>query len=241
MTTQRTTSVWLRSHRHDAGELDLYHLTGGSYVLERLTSELRIQGCDLKRENVQKELERSLSSGGDQMLTWAFLEPPSSSNSGYERLWRESREDATVYKASFALDSELVRPITARIFTPHFLFTCLELSPSVRLLLEFLQQYMTEAVMSEKHCPFIVMFIYACKTKQKFPLPSLQCGSDIGLFLDEIGLSQYTPLTRYYGYRDLWRMSQSEREEMFFRCQFTIGDRAHFVGIWMEYSNKIIY
>lgn len=250
MATQRTTSVWLKSHRHDAGKVDLYHLTGGSYVLERLTSELRIHGVDLKRDNIQAELESSLAGLGkrrDQLITWAFIEPPSSYSvgmRGYEKLWKESREDATVYKASFTLDSNEMRPITARLFTPHFLFTCLERTPYIQPLLEFFQQYLIEAVMSERHCPFIVLFIYTVSNQPKEPLPSLrQCGSDIGLFLEEIGLSQYCHVVRKYRWykKDLWRMSQSEVEEMFLQCQFTIGDRAHFTGIWMEYSNKIIY
>ena len=36
----------------------------------------------------------------------------------------------------------------------------------------------------------------------------------------------------------IFQMSNSERGDMFYKCEFTLKDRAHFVGICMEYASQ---
>lgn len=239
------TTVRLRSHYFDAGKVDLYHLCGGEYVLRRLTSELRIHGTDDRAWKIQTELEATLSrKHPNQLVTWALLEPNTSSS--FTQIFQESREKNMIYKASFTLDSLSIEPVTSRIFTPHYLFSILYHTQALSPLLDFFQQIFSQAVLSEKHCPLVVMFIYRVSSTlppKTEPLPVLRCGNDSGKFLAEIGLAQYIFLMHQRGYTDIYRiifdMSRKERGKMFDDCRFSSNDRAHFVGICAEYADQL--
>ena len=246
MNEQPITTVRLRSPFFDAGKLDLYHLTGGEYILKRLTSELRIHGVDDRAWKIQLELDATLSGENcNQLVTWAFLEPNSSPD--FYHIFQESREKNQVYKASFTLDSASFQPVTSRIFTPHFLFSSLRDSPHISPLLEFFRQSFTQSVLSGEHFPLVVMFIYRCcqqDSSQMEPLPVIRSGNDACQFVLEIGLPQQCAnLMHHWGYTDLrkiiYHMNTKERGKMFQKCQFSSRERAHFVGICMEYADQL--
>lgn len=235
MNEQPVTTIRLRSHFHHDAELDLYLLTGAEHVLRNLTSELRIHGTDDRVWKVQLELEGTLSQQQPhQLVSWAFLVPPRSSD--LSSIMHESSEKDVVYKASFTLDSADMKPITSRVFSPDYLLRHFSGRVHTKPLLDFLDSVLPHTNL------LVVMFLYEVQASPE-PLPLLTCGNNVTQFLREIGLAKYQSLLWQFAYRDLgeivFRMSNKERNEMFQRCFFSLRDRAHFVGICMEYAEQI--
>lgn len=232
----------LNSLFQDAGQVELSLVTGGEAILERIGDNLPVHGIVEDHEKVQCELEKTLEAGSDQLVTWGELLP--NQTNGFEGFYSDSRRKDCVYKASFTVNGNSFLPITARIFTPHYIIYRLRSTRQTKSLLDFFCSYFSEDVLYENYRPLIVMFIYrAIPLKKPDPLPRFYCNNNSLFFLQEIGLSQYADQMYRFSYTDmeriLYHMCTLQRNEMFRLCGFSTRDRAHFVGICEEYAMQI--